>query len=118
MPPTSLEVRPEEAPVLRPLQHTGWGFWLLVGALLAVIALGGYAYLIQLRVGLGATGLNNQVSWGLYITNFVFFIGVSHAGTLISAILRVTGAEWRRPITRMAEATPVFALMVGAPRGL
>jgi len=101
--------------VLRPLQHTGWGFWLLVGALLAVIALGGYAYLIQLRVGLGATGLNNQVSWGLYITNFVFFIGVSHAGTLISAILRVTGAEWRRPITRMAEAITVFALLVGAP---
>jgi Ni/Fe-hydrogenase subunit HybB-like protein len=54
------------------------------------------------------------VSWGLYMGNFVFFIGISHAGTLISAILRVTGAEWRRPITRMAEAITVFALVVGA----
>jgi Ni/Fe-hydrogenase subunit HybB-like protein len=47
------------------------------------------------------------------MVNFVFFIGISHAGTLISAILRVTGAEWRRPITRVAEAITVFALMVG-----
>ena len=115
MTPSGLEVHLEEAPVLRPLQRSGWGFWLLVGTLLGVIAVGGYAYVTQLRVGLGVTGLNDRVSWGLYITNFVFFIGVSHAGTLISAILRVTGAEWRRPITRMAEAITVFALMVGAP---
>ncbi|MBI4280446.1 MAG: polysulfide reductase NrfD [Armatimonadetes bacterium] len=105
----------DDAPVLRPLQVTGWGFRLFVAALLAVIAVGAYAYFTQLRDGLGVTGLNNRVSWGLYITNFVFFIGVSHAGTLISAILRVTGAEWRRPITRMAEAITAFALMVGAP---
>lgn len=115
MTPTDLDVRPEEAPVLRPLQHSGPGFWLLVTGLLAVIGVGVYAYATQLRVGLGVTGLNNRISWGIYITNFVFFIGVSHAGTLISAILRVTGAEWRRPITRMAEAITVFALLVGAP---
>ncbi len=105
----------DDAPVLHPLQSTGWGFRLLVAALLSVIAVGAYAYYSQIRTGLGVTGLNDRVSWGLYITNFVFFIGVSHAGTLISAILRVTGAEWRRPITRMAEAITVFALMVGAP---
>ena len=52
--------------------------------------------------------------WALDITNFVFWIGISHAGTLISAILRVTGAEWRRPVTRCAEAITVFALMIGA----
>src|SRR3990172_13412710 len=115
MTPSGLEVHLDEAPVLRPLQRSGWGFWLLVGTLLAVIAVGVYAYVPQIRVGLGVTGLNDRISWGIYITNFVFFIGVSHAGTLISAILRVTGAEWRRPITRMAEAITVFALMVGAP---
>ncbi|KRT76364.1 MAG: polysulfide reductase [Armatimonadetes bacterium CSP1-3] len=115
MTPTVPDPHPEERPVLRPLQRTGWGFRLLVAALLAVIAAGAYAYVTQLRLGLGVTGLNNRVTWGIYITNFVFFIGVSHAGTLISAILRVTGAEWRRPITRMAEAITVFALMVGAP---
>lgn len=115
MTPTDLDVRPDETPVLRPLQHSGPGFWMLIAGLLAVIGLGVYAYATQLRVGLGVTGLNNRISWGIYITNFVFFIGVSHAGTLISAILRVTGAEWRRPITRMAEAITVFALLVGAP---
>ncbi|HET6948614.1 MAG TPA: NrfD/PsrC family molybdoenzyme membrane anchor subunit [bacterium] len=115
MSPTDLDVRQDEAPVLRPLQHSGPGFWVLIAGLLAVIGVGAYAYVSQLRVGLGVTGLNDRISWGIYITNFVFFIGVSHAGTLISAILRVTGAEWRRPITRMAEAITVFALLVGAP---
>ena len=51
----------------------------------------------------------------MYIINFVFFIGISMAGTLISAMLRLTGAEWRRPITRMAEGITLFALMVAGP---
>ena len=59
--------------------------------------------------------MTNYFSWGVYIINFVFFIGISHAGTLVSAILRVTGAEWRRPITRMAEGITVFALVIGGP---
>ncbi|HVS62323.1 MAG TPA: NrfD/PsrC family molybdoenzyme membrane anchor subunit [Thermoanaerobaculia bacterium] len=67
----------------------------------------------QARSGLGVAGINRPVFWGFYIVNFVFWIGVSHAGTLISAILRVTGAEWRRPLTRCAEAITVFALMIG-----
>ncbi len=67
----------------------------------------------QLIHGLGATGLGRPVYWGLYITNFVFFIGVSHAGTLISAILRIVQAEWRRPITRMAEVITVLVLFFG-----
>jgi molybdopterin-containing oxidoreductase family membrane subunit len=67
----------------------------------------------QWVLGLGVTGLNRPVYWGIYLTNFVFFIGISHAGTLISAILRVTQAEWRRPITRIAEAITFFALILG-----
>jgi Ni/Fe-hydrogenase subunit HybB-like protein len=51
--------------------------------------------------------------WGLYITNFVFFIGISHAGTLISAILRLCNAEWRRAITRSAEVITVLVLFIG-----
>ena len=81
----------------------------------AVCAWGLVAFVYQLRIGLAATAMNNYFSWGVYIINFVFFIGISHAGTLVSAILRVTGAEWRRPITRMAEGITVFALMIGAP---
>lgn len=96
-------------PVLRPAWRS-----LPVGAiLLAIVLWGGYAWVYQLMHGLGVTGLNRPVFWGLYVTNFIFFIGISHAGTLISAILRVTHAGWRRPITRAAEAITVFALMIG-----
>ncbi|MEI8195577.1 MAG: NrfD/PsrC family molybdoenzyme membrane anchor subunit, partial [Phycisphaerae bacterium] len=88
---------------------------LWIAFLLTVIAAGVVAYIMQLVYGLSVTGMRDYVSWGVYMTDFVFFIGVSHAGTLISAILRVTNAEWRRPITRMAEGITVFALLVGAP---
>jgi len=101
-------------PLLNPLLRTGWGFYLSVILLGAVVAWGVRAWLRQLWLGLGVTGMNTPVYWGVYITNFVFFIGISHAGTLISAILRLTGSEWRRPITRAAEAITVFALIAGA----
>jgi len=81
----------------------------------AVCGWGLCAYIHQLRIGLSATAMTDYFSWGVYIINFVFFIGISHAGTLVSAILRVTGAEWRRPITRMAEGITVMALMIGGP---
>lgn len=97
---------------LGPFQQRGK---ILVASLLAVIGWGFIAYLYQLRYGLSATAMGNYISWGIYIINFVFFIGISHAGTLVSAILRVTGTEWRRPITRMAEGITAFALLVGAP---
>ena len=86
-----------------------------IGSLLSVIAAAAVAYAYQITKGLKVTAMREYISWGVYITNFVFFIGISHAGTLISAILRVTNAEWRRSVTRVAEAITVFALMVGAP---
>ncbi len=104
-----------EQNLLRSVLENTWRFYAWVGFLTAVIVWGLYAYIQQLRDGLIVTGMRDQISWGLYITNFVFFIGISHAGTLISAILRVTDTEWRRPITRMAEAITVFALCIGAP---
>lgn len=96
-----------------PLFRTGPAFYLAVTGLLLVVGWGAYMYLRQLIFGLGETGMSRPSYWGVYMVNFVFFIGISHAGTLISAILRVTGAEWRRPITRIAEAITVFALVVG-----
>jgi molybdopterin-containing oxidoreductase family membrane subunit len=99
--------------LIDPLFRTGWRFWALVILLLAVIAWGVFMYIQQFQLGLGQTGMQRPVYWGVYMVNFIFFIGISHAGTLISAILRVTGAEWRRPITRVAEAITVFALIVG-----
>ncbi len=104
-----------EANLFRSMAETTQAFYLWVGALSAVVLWGSYAYIVQLRQGLVVTGMRDQVSWGLYITNFVFFIGISHAGTLISAVLRVTHATWRQPITRLAEAITVLALCIGAP---
>ena len=103
-----------EDALLKPVLQPSRGIWIFAAVLLAVMAFGGYQWLLQLRDGLGRSGMNRPVYWGLYITNYVFFIGISHAGTLISAILRLTGAEWRRPITRVAEAITVFALLIGS----
>ena len=102
-----------ERTVLNPLRHTTMQFWLVVGAIGLVFLWGAASLARQWWLGLGVTGLNRPVYWGIYLTNFVFFIGISHAGTLISAILRVTQAEWRRPITRIAEAITFFALILG-----
>jgi Ni/Fe-hydrogenase subunit HybB-like protein len=99
--------------LIDPLFTTGPRFYALAIALSAVVAWGVFMYLRQVSLGLGETGMDRPVYWGVYMVNFIFFIGISHAGTLISAILRVTGAEWRRPITRVAEAITVFALLVG-----
>ncbi len=102
-----------ERTVLNPLRHTTMQFYLVMGVLALVFLWGAVSLVRQWVLGLGVTGLGRPVYWGIYLTNFVFFIGISHAGTLISAILRVTQAEWRRPITRIAEAITFFALVMG-----
>jgi molybdopterin-containing oxidoreductase family membrane subunit len=100
--------------LIRPIRESSRSYPVIFFSLAAIAACGFAAWIYQVYRGLGVTGMNNNVNWGVYITNFVFFIGISHAGTLISAILRVSGAEWRRPITRVAEAITVFALILGA----
>ena len=100
--------------LLRPLLQTSWRFYLLVALLGSVVVAGLVAWLWQMWNGFGVAGLNNPVYWAFYITNFVFWIGISHAGTLISAILRLVNAGWRRPVTRCAEVITAFALMIGA----
>ena len=87
-------------------------WWLgAVGILTLIVftGLGSFGYMVN--KGIGVTGLNRPVFWGFFMTNFVFWIGISHAGIMISAILRLTQAEWRRPITRAAEVLTVFSLM-------
>lgn len=103
----------EEEKLVTPIERTRKEFWIVVG-ILGLLALWGFlAWTWQLYFGLGVTGLNQPVYWGFYIVNFVFFIGISHAGTLISAILRATKAEWRRAITRSAEMITVMVLIIG-----
>ena len=89
---------------------TPW-WWLGAVTFLTLVFLtgvGSFGYM--LNKGVGVTGLNRPVFWGFYMTNFVFWIGISHAGIMISAILRLTQAEWRRPVTRAAEVLTVFSL--------
>ena len=82
-----------------------------VAFLLLVIMTGLGAYGYEVNKGIGVSGLNRPVMWGFYITNFVVWIGISHAGIMISAILRLSQAEWRRPVTRAAEVMTIFSLM-------
>jgi Ni/Fe-hydrogenase subunit HybB-like protein len=100
--------------LLRPLSVVTPRYFFILACFLAVVIAAGFAFGNQVYNGIGVTGLNRPVFWAFYITNFVFWIGLSHAGTLISAILRLSNATWRRPVTRCAEVITVFSLMISA----
>ncbi len=100
--------------LLRPLFRTSWRFFVAFIPLALLVLAAFAAFVYQMWNGIGVAGIRRPVFWGFYITNFVFWIGISHAGTLISAILRLANATWRRPVTRCAEVITVFALSIGA----
>ena len=81
--------------------------------LLLFIILGVYALLTQIIKGHVVTGMRDNVVWGLYIVNFIFFIGISYAGALISGILHLLRVPWRAPIIRMAETITVISTLIG-----
>jgi molybdopterin-containing oxidoreductase family membrane subunit len=96
------------------LTRTSWRYWLALAVTLGMTVAGGYAWSIQLEAGLGVTGLMQPVMWGCYITSFVYFIGVSHSGTLVSAILYLTRSRLRAAMGRSAEAMTLFAILTAA----
>ncbi|MQF49160.1 molybdopterin oxidoreductase [SAR202 cluster bacterium AC-647-N09_OGT_505m] len=97
--------------LLRSIFETPKWYFILVGTLGLIVLCGFAAAGFMINQGLGVTGLNRPIMWGFFITNFVFWIGISHAGVMLSAILRLVQAEWRRPATRAAEVLTVFSLM-------
>lgn len=99
--------------ILAPVRSPNIADRLIWGVLAGIVALGLALWVRQFILGLGVTGLNRPVYWGVYITNFVFFIGLAHSGTFISAILRLAGQSWRKPLTRAAEAITLFSLPFG-----
>jgi len=99
--------------LIKPVESAGKNYYITVFILGAIILLAVIAYIYQLNAGLTVTGMSRQVFWGIYITDFVFFIGISHAGALIVAVLRIVDADWRRPISRCAELVTVVALFFG-----
>jgi len=98
--------------IMRPLRTTSREFWPYIAALVLITVVFIYAYTIQLSKGLGVTGLNNITIWGVYIVNFIFFIGLSHAGIAISAAVRIMSLHRYAPIARMAEVLTLASLMM------
>lgn len=85
-----------------------------VFVLLVLLIIGGlYALYVQIVDGHIATGMRDNVVWGLYIVNFIFFIGISYAGALISGILHLLRVDWRTPIIRIAEIITVISTIIG-----
>jgi len=99
--------------LLSSLRTPTWRWYGLALFLGAVVAWGLAAFSYQMYTDMSCTGLDRPVMWGIYIVNFVFWIGLSHSGTMVSAILRLSRANWRRPILRAAEAMTVFTVAVG-----
>ncbi|MFN8177196.1 MAG: NrfD/PsrC family molybdoenzyme membrane anchor subunit [bacterium] len=87
------------------------GWWVLFGIAVTLLGVLGAMVLYLFFEGVGVWGLNNPVGWGFDITNFVFWVGIGHAGTLISAILYLFRQNWRTGINRSAEAMTIFAVI-------
>lgn len=90
----------------------GWkgNAWILF--LIVIILAGLYSYIQQLRHGLAITGMRDYALWGIYISNFVFFVAVSLVGSLITAILRLSDVHWNTPLTRIAEIIAVASIIM------
>jgi len=100
--------------LLRPIRlNKGFMIWMGILGVSLIICLG--AYVKQLKDGLVVTGLRDYISWGLYISNFVFFVATSLIGMLISAVLALSGVKWASPLSRIAE---IIALAFAAVAGL
>lgn len=102
------------ADLLRFTFQTSTAYWVTVGLLALGVAAGAVCVALIVINGQEQLGYSNTQMWAVLITNFIFWTGISHAGVVISSALRLSEAEWRRPITRAAEVLSAFALMVAA----
>ena len=97
--------------IARTLGAPGKTYWLLLGGAVTLLGIGIICLLFLLRYGLGLAGYSHPVYWAVFITCFVFWVGIAHSGTLISAILFLFRSGWRTAVYRVAEAMTVFAVM-------
>lgn len=98
---------------LQPLQQIGLPYLLGVAALLTLIGFAVYVYLTQqLRYGLGVTGMNTPTYWGLYIVNFVFFVGLSAGGVIVASLVHAFNIERFRSVARIAELLAISCLLL------
>lgn len=97
--------------IIRMLDKPTFKWWALFLPTLFFVGFGLFCFIYQVYSGLGVAGYRHPVFWGVYITNFVFWVGIAHSGTLISAILYLFRANFRMSIYRIAEAMTVFAVL-------
>ena len=97
--------------VVATLQTPSRGYYMLLFGAVALFLVGLLTFLILVKDGLGHAGYNPPIMWSVYITTFVFWVGIGHAGTLISAILFLFRSPWRTAVYRATEAMTVFAVM-------
>ena len=101
--------------VCKPVEGDANSMWYLVFGISTLMALWGLGNILYtIGVGIGVWGLNKTVGWAWDITNFVWWVGIGHAGTLISAVLLLFRQRWRMAINRSAEAMTIFAVMMAA----
>jgi len=101
--------------VVRSLVETGPRYYVHLATAFGVnLACFFFPWFYQLYYGLGAAGINHPVVWGTYLANCIFWIGLSHSGTLLSCVLHLTNSSWRKAMYRSAEAMTLFSLMVAA----
>ena len=100
--------------ILAVMERPTAGYFALLGLAMASVGLAAGIWIYQVYLGLGVGGYTHPVFWGVYIVTFVFWVGIAHAGTLISAILYLFRAKWRNAINRSAEAMTVFAVLTAA----
>lgn len=98
--------------VLDTLTRPGKAYWCIIALLFCGAIMGASCWAYQIFAGVGVAGMNTPVHWGTYLINFVFWVGIAHSGTLISAILFLFRAGWRNPIARAAETMTVFAVCI------
>ncbi|MEW6402854.1 MAG: NrfD/PsrC family molybdoenzyme membrane anchor subunit [Chloroflexota bacterium] len=100
------------AMVMESMHTTSWKFWAVAAVLAVIVAVMlFYDWYVLIMEGQGVAGVTRPDYWGVFLVNTVFWIGISHAGTFISAILRVFKVEARRPFTRAAELMTTFGLV-------
>ena len=96
--------------VLATLEPPTIKWYLMICCSVSCLLVGAYCWVTQIMSGIGVAGISHPIMWGVYITDFVFWVGIAHSGTLISAVLFLFRARWRVPIYRIAEAMTVFAV--------
>jgi molybdopterin-containing oxidoreductase family membrane subunit len=109
--PATVTQRSLNDDVLRMLEKPGLGWWAIFLFDITILLIGGIALRNQIVLGLGVAGYTRPVMWAAYITNFVFWVGIAHCGTLVSAILFLFRSHFRRAVYRVAEAMTVFGVL-------